>query len=190
LLCCSFVRGVGFRRAELHVYRKVKSNMINCNICGRTLPEHASYCDSCGRSVPTGGPRTEGEAATENLPVAEPAGRGGARGFFERGYWIPWLAGLLSFFTGQEIGEYFCYLVAYEALSRAARGPIDSSPHLAALVQCRRDGSPVGGFVGGFIALGAAWLTVRSGRRWLALPFGLLAGAIAAAVGGYLEGSP
>jgi len=163
--------------------------MVFCNFCRRTLPEHASYCDKCGKPIPAEGAETEPPAIPDIVPVATNQ-RGGVRGFIQRGPLIPWLAGLLSFFAGQVIGEYSCYLVAYEALSRAPRGSFDPSPHLAALAQCHRDGSPVGGFFGGGVALGAAWLTLRSGRRWLALPVGLLAGAIAATVGGYIEGSP
>ena len=82
--------------------------MVLCNFCRRTLPEHASYCDECGKPIPTEGAETEPSTIPDIVPVATDQ-RGGVRGFIQRGPFIPWLAGLLSFFAGQLIGEYFCY---------------------------------------------------------------------------------
>jgi hypothetical protein len=98
---------------------------------------------------------------------------------------VPLLAGVMSFFVGQELCQYMWYTSALRAAQQVPQGPWDSSPHLQAVREAAQSGLREGKFAA-IPAYLVSTATLKSGVL-TSLAAGLLAGAFCAAIIGYFR---
>jgi zinc-ribbon domain len=183
--------------------------MIACPECGKQVSDIAPACPNCGAPVAKLTAEKASSAASQGKPNATqntaPVQNGAAAGSearpppepndkiqepkSARGAWCPAVTALLAWQIGRAVGEYTCYLAAFEVEKMKPQTDFMPSPHLRALATAIHGGADTGGIVGLFIAFFVAWIVVRSGRGWWGLIPGVIAGAIASTIAGYAAGS-
>lgn len=100
--------------------------------------------------------------------------------------WLPFVGCVLGVVVGRQVGKY----------TSAAFG-FQIPPLPAGVPTSLYDGRSAGGIYGGIGAFLAGWIVISLGNRWLALRnpwlalgISLVAGALLAAAGAYMEGIP